>query len=598
MEESPSRKLAVILHADVVGSTALVQGNETVAHERIRDTFERLSEAIHRQGGAAREIRGDALVAEFTKASDAVEAALSFQTANASYLQDLADDIKPIVRVGIAMGEVVVADETITGEAVVLAQRLEQLAVPGGVCIQGTAQDTVPKRLPYIYEKLDEQTLKGFREPVRAYSVGRVVDASSAEPGAAVQAEPVSLELPDKPSVAVLPFSNMSDDPEQEYFSDGISEDIITELSRFRSLFVVARNSSFHYKGQSPKVQEVGRELGVQYIVEGSVRKAANRIRITAQLVEASSGKHIWAERYDRQLEDIFSVQDELVRIIVTTVGGQIEASDQHRAERLTKSELTVFDFVLRAQAAFLRTNKADNVHAVQFAECALEVDPENARANCILAGAWFLNWMAHWVPNREQAMSTALAAAKKAVGLDKTDSVSLTILGEIQLFRREFEEAGYHIERALEVNPNDSLALGVYGLYLTSVGRASEAVTHYDDSARINPLDVDWISWLRGITLFTARQYDEAISVLRTIQDPINEVRGWLAASYAKAGRLDEARAKLQDFLEAAKVDMAKFPGDTLSDWEEYWHGAIAYEDAADFEHLLEALRLAGMPN
>ena len=233
MDEEPTRKLAVILHADVVGSTALVQANETLAHQRIRDTFNRFAETISSQGGTAHEIRGDALVAEFPKASDAVEAALSFQDANAAHLEDLSDDVRPVVRVGIAMGEVVVADATVTGEAVVLAQRLEQLAEPGGISIHGTAQDTVPKRLPYVYESLDEQELKGFSEPVRVYSVRRAADVLIETPEAKTGLAETS-EFPDKASIAVLPFTNMSGDPEQEYFSDGITEDIITELSRFR----------------------------------------------------------------------------------------------------------------------------------------------------------------------------------------------------------------------------------------------------------------------------------------------------------------------------------------------------------------------------
>ena len=320
MSETLSRKLVVILHADVVGSTALVQLNETLAHQRIRDTFQRFSETIATHGGIARELRGDALVAEFSKASDAVSAAVDFQNKNAAHNEALTDEVRPAVRIGIAMGEVVIADNTVTGEGVVLAQRLEQLADAGGVCLQGAAYETVPKRLPFEYVKLGEQTLKGFDEPVRAYGVSLKAGKSVLAPGIAKNVTKQALELPDKPSIAVLPFDNLSDDPEQDYFADGIVEDIITGLSKFRSLLVTARNSTFSYKGTSPNVQQVGKTLGVRYVVEGSVRRAGDRIRVTAQLIDALDGNHVWAERYDRQLVDLFDLQDEITGYIVSTL--------------------------------------------------------------------------------------------------------------------------------------------------------------------------------------------------------------------------------------------------------------------------------------
>jgi TolB-like protein/cytochrome c-type biogenesis protein CcmH/NrfG len=407
-------------------------------------------------------------------------------------------------------------------------------------------------------------------------------------------AEP--LPLPDKPSIAVLPFTNMSGDPDQEYFSDGITEDIITELSRFRSLFVIARNSSFHYKGQSPKVQDVGRELGVRYVVEGSVRKAGNRVRVTAQLVEAASGNHLWAERYDRDLEDIFAVQDELVRTITSTVGGRVESAGEIRAERLSESDLLAYDHVLRASAALWRMNKEDNRRAACHARQAIELDPQSAQAHHVLASALVTDWMAHWVEDREATLLMAFESAKRAVMLDESSSAALAALGEIQVYRREFEDARHSFERAIKLNPNDAQALGLYGIYLIAVGRSDEALVQYELTERMNPLQRDWVDWLKGIAFFTVRRYDEAIATLRTIKDPINEVRGWLAASYAGAGRLEEARATLEEFLRVAENDMAIFPGRKLAAWEDYWHGAMEYQDDADFEHLYDALRKAGL--
>ena len=364
MEEGPSRKLAVLLHADVVGSTALVRLDETLAHHRIQDAFGRFSEVISNHNGTAHEVRGDAVVAEFSRASDAVAASVEFQAANATENERLADDLRPILRVGIAMGEVLIANNTVTGEGVVLAQRLEQLAAPGGICIQDAAYQTVPKRLPFIYESLGETRLKGFDEPVRAFAVRQQTEESTAQPTSQRIEDSGTLELPDKPSIAVLPFTNMSGDPEQEYFSDGITEDIITELSRFPVLFVIARHSSFAFKGETIDIQEVGQKLGVQYIIEGSVRRAGTRVRITAQLIDVETGNHVWADRYDRTSEDIFEVQDEVTESIVSSLPGQLEKSISERSRRKRTESMTAYDCVLRGNQHFHRYSSNDLLEA------------------------------------------------------------------------------------------------------------------------------------------------------------------------------------------------------------------------------------------
>lgn len=325
MKEEPTRKLAVLLHADVVGSTALVRLDETLAHRRLQDTFKRLAEFILRHDGVAHEIRGDALVAEFPMASDAVAASLEFQAANTDHNKKLADDILPEVRVGIAMGEVVVADGTVTGEGVVLAQRIEQLAEPGGVCIQDAVYQTVPKRLAFDYALLGERTLKGFDEPVRVYTVGARPQVAAPQLETPTRPDIVELTVPEEPSIAVLPFTNMSADPEQEHFSDGITEDIITALSRIPSLLVIARNSTMVYKGKPVDVQVVGREQGVRYVLEGSVRRAGRRVRVTAQLTDVLKGRHLWADRYDRDVDDVFEVQDDITQNIVVEMRAQIQ---------------------------------------------------------------------------------------------------------------------------------------------------------------------------------------------------------------------------------------------------------------------------------
>ncbi len=325
MQAHATRKLAVVLHADVVGSTELVRRNETIAHDRILDTFERLSGTVNAYGGIVHELRGDALLAEFNRASDAVSAALAFQAANAEHNASLEDEIRPEVRVGVSLGEVVVSDGTLTGPDVVLAQRLEQLARPGGVCISQATYQSIPERLPFDYEDLGERPAKGFDKPVRAYAVvaraGETIP--EAEPAATISEARPALPnpvwafvgvvflllivvgalwtrpwaprwvLPDKPSIVVLPFTSMSEESEEEHLADGMTDDLITDLSRISGLFVIARNTSFTYKGRAVNVPEMAEELGVRYVLEGSVRRTGGGIRINAQLIDATTGGHL-----------------------------------------------------------------------------------------------------------------------------------------------------------------------------------------------------------------------------------------------------------------------------------------------------------------
>jgi adenylate cyclase len=433
---------------------------------------------------------------------------------------------------------------------------------------------------------LGAQSLRNIVEPVRAYRIVGTPRVSVAAPKA----------LTDKPSIAVLSFANMSGDPEQQYFSDGITEDIITELSRFHSLFVMARISSLAFKGKPLKVQDIAHELGVAYVVEGSVRRAADRIRITAQLVDANTGNQLWAERYDRDMQDIFAVQDDVARSVASTISGRVEAAGRDRAVRLSPTELRAYDLVLRAKALTSRYTRADNEQARACAERAVELDPTSARAHAQQAWNCFFDYMACWTADREGALAKAYGLAQRAVVLDETDSFAHTILGNVHVFRREYDEARSEHEKATDLNPNDPEARRYYGDFLAATGKPDAAIEQIDLGRRLNPFDTRWVPWIRGIACFTAHRYDEAIASLRQARDPINEVRGWLAASYAHAGRLAEARVILEEFLRVAESDMANFPGRRLKDWEPYWHGAFEYRDQKDFDHLFDALRKAGL--
>jgi adenylate cyclase len=591
VERSP-RKLAVILHADVVGSTALVQRDEALAHERIRDVFHRFSATIESYNGHPLELRGDALVGEFSRASDAVSAALAFQIANEDHNKGVTDDIRPEIRIGISLGEVVIADGTITGAGVVLAQRLEQLAEPGGICIQGAAYETVPERLPFNYESLGEQTVKGFEEPVRVYTVRLEDGQAIPPPDPTVRPDKPALELPDKPSIAVLPFTNMSGDPEQEYFSDGITEDIITELSRFRDLSVIARNSSFVFKGKSVAISEVGSKLGVQYVVEGSVRKAGNRVRITAQLVNVATGDHIWADRYDRQPEDIFDVQDEVVRTVTATLIGRVERVRRDRAKYKPTSNLKAYECLLRGREHFFRLTPADHPMAKEMFEKAITLDPDYAAAYVGLAETHFQEWHAGWSEAPDRSFAAFCESAEKSVALDDTDSRTLAVLGMAYLFRREFDQAHAHLNRAVRLNPIDTRTLARMSRYDMLIGEPERAIQRVNEASRIDPFGK--FGWYLGQSNYAARRYDESISAFKSVRDPVALVRAWIAASYAQAGRETEAKQATQECVLATEVEFGVRA--ESHNWLEFLVARWPFKHEEDSEHLREGLRKAGL--
>ena len=582
------RKLAVLLHSDVVGSTALVQLDETRAHQRIQDAFRQFSETIASYKGIAHEIRGDALLAEFARASDAVSASLAFQAAHTIHIEQLSDDIRPVLRIGIAMGEVVVADNTVTGEGVVLAQRLEQLTEPGGVCIQGAAYETVPKRLPFDYENLGERELKGFDEPIKVYAVRLKPGGTMPEVETGVQPSSATLDLPDKPSIAALPFTNMSSDPEQEYFSDGITEDIITELSRFRELFVIARNSSFSYKGKAMKVQDIATDLGVRYVLEGSVRVSGKRIRVTAQLIDAETGHHVWSERYDRELTDLFALQDEIAQTVAGAVAGRLKLTAEARAERKPIENLEAYDYVLRGQSIIADT-KENNLRARRAYEKAIELDSALTTTHVGLARSYIIEWLNSWSDPNDRPLDHALEYAAKAVSLDNTDSKAQLILGSALEMRGEHEEAKVHLERALELNPNDADAFALMGIYLQQTCKPQEAIDSYLKAMRLNPYYPAWYVWKLGTAYYDVRQYEDALIPLREAIDrnpKFKRARLALVATYAQLDRIEEARNQVERLL-------ADHP-DASMKHERQWK---FWSDEEGQEHWLEGLRKASLP-
>ena len=599
MATTPSRKLAVILHADVVGSTTLVQKDESLAHARIQAAFQRLANATEAYGGIAHEIRGDALVAEFSRASDAVCAALAFQSENTSHNRNLADNIRPDLRIGISLGEVVIADGTITGAGVVLAQRLEQLAEPGGVIVQGSVSETVPVRLPFRFESLGERALKGFDQPVRVYAArtkpSEPVPAPESRAAAAPQKDlrddgsgPPVLELPDKPSIAVLPFTNRSGDSEHEYFSDGITEDVITELSRFRELFVIASNSSFRFKEKDVDLGEIAHQLGVQYVVEGSVRRSGKRVRVTAQLVDALSGSEVWADRYDRDLDDIFVVQDEVVAAIVGALPSRVHHAELERAARRTV-DLRAYDLAQRAWQLLYQWTKASVETATELAERALEIDPKNGSAHAVLVGIHLLNWRRCWRGSPEETLEWALKHGRSAVEVDKTEYAGHWYLSEVYLFRlKDLEQAKVHAERAVKLCPNASGPLAWMGFIKGCSGEHQAGIDFSNRALRLDPFAPDYLQYLAGCVHFNARNYAEAVNHLHATQ--------WLSkpellsATYVHLGRKDEARSILASHIDSIAVEMSRAP----DDWFAYFAERCPYVSEEDVAHYLSGLQAA----
>jgi adenylate cyclase len=589
-----SRKLAVILHADVVGSTALVQKDETLAHERIQSTFHNFSRTIKAYGGKAREIRGDALVAEFNRASDAVIAAVAFQAENEESNVAYVDDIRPQLRIGISLGEVIIADNTITGAGVVLAQRLEQLADPGGVVLQGSVTETVPDRLPFEFENLGEQTVKGFDQPVRAF-IARLRPGEKLPDSEVYSSRQIEIhgefKASGKLSIAVLPFTNMSSDPEQEFFSDGITEDIITELSKISVLMVIARNSTFVYKGKPVDIKQVGRDLDVVYVLEGSVRKSGNRVRVTAQLIDAVTGQHKWAERYDRDLEDIFLVQDEIMREVVLALDIQLLAGEQARFWSDGTKNLQAWEYFRQGRSLFNSYRIEDHPEIIRLARKALDFDPNYSAAWWLLAGVYF-----HIDDNtrysdkeRLQAKELSRQYLQKAGNCDSSSPFFYSQMAFRQLSSREFDEAIISTNKAVDLAPNHANIIASSAIVLNKCGQSEIAIERIQKAIYLCPVYPLW--YLSGFGQIS-RLLGKTDGAIHAYKEMINRDLDSLEGHVGLAEILGET-----DQIETAKVAAAEVvrinPGFSIARYT----GNLAYRDQNEVTRIAEGLRKAGLP-
>jgi TolB-like protein len=571
------RRLAAILAADVVGYAKLMAEDEAGTLAALKAHRRALFDPeTARHGGRIVKLMGDGALVEFPSVVDAVACALAIQQALA------AGEGKIRLRIGINLGDVIIDGDDIYGDGVNVAARLEALAEPGGIAISGMVNEGLGNRVEADFADAGEHQVKNIARPIRVW---RWSPAPNQTPH--VEAKPVS----EKPSIAVLPFDNMSGDPDQEYFSDGIAEDIITALSHFREFFVIARNTTFTYKGKAVKVDQVCRELGVRYLLEGSVRKAGNRVRVTAQLIDGETGAHLWASRFDRDLDDIFAVQDEITQSIVTAVAPETLGAELKRSQFKRAEDLSAWEKVMRARWHINRLTKEDNDIARRLLAEAVAAEPGLAEAYSTLA-LCYLNDMLHvWCSDAAEAVAAGEAAARQAVALNGNDANALAVRGILLTFGRHHVEALGHFRRAIALNPNLAMAHGLMAATLGVRGEYDAACAALARALALSPRDSSRPMWYagKGIAAYVTERYEDCVANAR---EALREDPGYasllrqLTAALGMLGRREEA-------AEALRLLLERMPGLTIS----RVRPIVPIADPSAQERWLEGLRRAGLP-
>ena len=583
----PERRLAAVLAADMVGYSRLMEVDERGTLARFKShRIELIDPAIAKNRGRIIKTTGDGILVEFHSVADAVLCATEIQRRMARRNADVAPAHWIQFRIGINLGDVIVEDDDIFGDGVNVAARLQALAEPGGICVSGAVRDQVGHRLDDIeFEDLGDQSVKNIARPIRVFAVKLEPEPHTAPEGLEVPAATVTTASR-KPSIAVLPFANMSGDPEQEFFADGLTEDIITELSRFRELFVISRNSTFVHKGKAVKVQEVAREFGVDFVLEGSVRKAGDRIRVNVQLIDAETDRHIWAERYDRKLEDIFALQDEMTAAIVATLPGRVEAVTHDRAKRKPADNLEAYEYVLAAKVLHHRSDQADNAEAQRLLDRALTLDPGYAHAHAWKACVLGQTYANGWSTDREATLQHLFKELEIALALDDNDSDVHRILAALNMIRDDLDKAAYHQERALALNPNYDLLVVQQGELLTWLGRPEEGIDWIKKAMRLNPYHPERFWSHLGRACYCAEKYAEAADAFSRITRPDYTHHAFLAATFARMGNAVAATAHATEVLQRE----TKF---SVTDFLTTQH----YKQVADRDRLEAGLLKAGLP-
>ena len=621
-EQNRSGELAIILHADVAGSTEMVQRDEVLAHERIQAVFRRLGNAVSEHSGRVLELRGDALLAEFSGPSNAVSAALAFQQSNRTEISRIDDDLKPELRIGIAMGEVVIADNTVTGAGVVLAQRIEQLAQPGSVCVAAAVREALPERMPFQYQSLGEVQLKGFSRPILVYRVDPADQPgppplepagikqknrsrrnwlaaafiaitiaagvayhglNSPSPGLLTE-ESREPALPDKPSIVVLPFTNLYDHGHHDYFVDGMTSSITTYLSKFKELFVISNTTALTYRERSVPVREIGQQLGVAYALEGSVQQAAGQISVQVQLIETATERNIWAEEYHVALAAVLDVQSDIIAEIVGTLSATLKLEVQQKALNRPLTDLHAYDLYLRALAITRISNRDSIAAGIDLLNQAIAIDPGFLDAHFQLSDLHLNAWRFGRSDNPEESLRQSRHHAARVLAIDQTDYRGHYLLGKIQLFadhNHELALAAYH--RALADNPNDTSVLYNLGFLHTLMGNGEEAIRWNNRAKRVNPRYPAWYNINAAVSHFWIRDYENAILLARSViaAYPTSLApRRALIASLVEMGHLQEARQEAWDYM-IIKPDFSlssfkNTPWQNPQDQERYYNALI----------------------
>ncbi|MDH4204618.1 MAG: hypothetical protein OEV45_03725 [Desulfobacteraceae bacterium] len=626
-ENSLDRKLRAIFSADVKGYSRLMGEDEEHTVKTITAYRKTISDLIFKHKGRVVDSPGDNLLAEFASTLDAVNSAIEIQETLKEKNADLPDNRKMVFRIGINLGDIIHEGDRIYGDGVNVAARIEGLADPGGVCISRNVYDQVKKKLTKLgYEYIGAHDVKNISGPVRVYKIliepeyaGKVIGEETPKPAwprtataalvvLAIVAcalafwnfytrrtsiEPASVEkmafpLPDKPSIAILPFVNMSDDPKQEYFSDGLTEEIITALSKVRRLFVIARNSSFTYKGKSLTVQQIGRELGVRFVLEGSVRRAGDKVRITAQLVDATTGNHLWAERYDRNLTDIFAIQDEVTKEIITAMNVELTEGEQAQLAAKATDNLESYLKFMQARENIYHLSIESIALAKKLAEEAIALDPEYASAYRLLGVTYMHDALLGTSKSPKQSLTKAIELVKKAIELDDMNGYSHAVLGFLFLLIKQYDQAIAESERGITLNPNVADIHAWRALTLRFMGMSEEALREYKKAIRINPIPPSWYLHGLAMTYCWIGRYEEAITECEKAisQDP-NSLYAHIAMTviYSLSGRGEKARS------EAAEV-LRIHPKFSLNKYEK----RVRYKNQEDTDRYIGALRKAGL--
>ncbi|MCV9996802.1 adenylate/guanylate cyclase domain-containing protein [Pararhizobium sp. YC-54] len=575
-EEHTQRRLAAIMAADVVGYSRLVDLDEEDTLAALKERRKEILVPLVRQHhGRIVKMMGDGVLVDFASAVNAVACAVELQKRMTAANEGRAGDRRIVLHIGVNLGDVVVEGGDLFGDGVIVAVRLQAMAGPGEICVSGSVYDQVKRKLDVQFDDLGPHALKNVAEPVAVYRIETLAGWSYHGP-----AERAPLPLPAKPSIAVLPFTNMSNDPVQEEFVDGLTEDLITDLSRSNGLFVIASNSVFAYKGRHMDVRRIAGELGVRYLLEGSARRASGRVRINAQLIDAIEGDHLWAERFDRSLEDIFAVQDEVTGKIVEALVGRLTA---HPA-RNRPANLEAYELCVRARALSFQTAITAR-EAIFLLERALALDPGYAEAHRWLALNLWLGWEffdAPIDPNRARA----LAEAQRAVALDPNDAGNRWVLGIILGHERRWAESDAEFDATVRLDPNYADAWAMRSDLVTLQGKPADALEYVRKALRLNPHPPGWYYWMLGQAQYALRDYESAVQSLRRPETYRNASRRFLAASLAQLGRLEEAHREAHMF-------MMSNPRFTIR----HWSASQPFRDEDLRQHFIEGYRMAGLP-